>query len=102
MKEMVTFGWRLLFFLIILKYLLFILSKNKSATTITINAYCGGDNKMKSKKYHIVGTIPKGNIKIIERGKIDTPDTHLYDRILSWLGTGTSIKGRRIDKNVDI
>ena len=57
---------------------------------------------MKSKKYHIVGTIPKGNIKIIEIGKIDTPDTHIYDRILSWLGTGTSIKGRRIDKNVDI
>ena len=57
---------------------------------------------MKSKKYHIVGTIPKGNIKIIEIGKIDTADTHLYDRILSWLGTGTSIKGRRIDKNVDI
>ena len=46
--------------------------------------------------------IPKGNIKIVERGKIDTPDTHLHDRILSWLGTGTSIKGRRIDKNVDI
>jgi hypothetical protein len=27
---------------------------------------------MKSKKYHIVGTIPKSNIKIVERGKIDT------------------------------
>ena len=51
---------------------------------------------MKNTKYHTVGTIPKGNIKIVERGKIDTPDTHLHDRILSWLDTDTSIKGRRI------
>jgi len=27
------------------------------------------DNKMKNKKYHFVGTIPKSNIKIVERGK---------------------------------
>ena len=27
-----------------------------------------------------------------ERCKIDTPDTHISDRSLSWLGTGTSIK----------
>jgi hypothetical protein len=31
---------------------------------------------MKSKKYHTVGTIPKSNIKIVARGKIDTPNTH--------------------------
>jgi len=29
-------------------------------------------NKMKKKKYHTVGTIPKSNRKIVERGKIDT------------------------------
>jgi hypothetical protein len=27
---------------------------------------------MKNKKYHTVGTIPKSNVKIDERGKIDT------------------------------
>jgi hypothetical protein len=27
---------------------------------------------MKSKKYHTVGTVPKSNIKILEKGKIDT------------------------------
>ena len=26
------------------------------------------------------------------RGKIDTPNTYLHDRSLSWLGTGTSIR----------
>ena len=31
---------------------------------------------MKNKKYHIVGTIPKSNIKIGERGKIDTSKTY--------------------------
>jgi hypothetical protein len=27
-------------------------------------------NKMTNKQYHTVGTIPKSNIKIVERGKI--------------------------------
>ena len=49
-------------------------------------------NKMKNEKYHTVGTIPKSNIKILERGKIDTPNTQIQDRSLSWFGTGTSIK----------
>jgi hypothetical protein len=31
---------------------------------------------MKNKKYHTVGTIPKYNRKIVERGKIDTLNTH--------------------------
>ena len=35
-------------------------------------------NKMKTKKYYIVGTVPK----IIERGKIDTPNTHTYDKVI--------------------
>jgi hypothetical protein len=29
--------------------------------------------------------------KIVERGKIDTTKTHVHDRSLSWLDTGTSI-----------
>ena len=48
--------------------------------------------KMKKIKCHTVGTFPKSNIKIVERGKIDTPDTQIHAHFLSWLGTGTSIK----------
>jgi hypothetical protein len=32
---------------------------------------------MKNKKYHTVGIIPKSNIKIVERGTIDTPNPFL-------------------------
>jgi hypothetical protein len=32
-------------------------------------------NKMKNKKYYTVGTVPKSNTKIVERGKIDSPKT---------------------------
>jgi len=45
------------------------------------------------KKYHIIGTVPKSNKKIVDRGKIDTPNTIIHDRSLSMLGTGTSRKG---------
>jgi hypothetical protein len=38
--------------------------------------------KMKNKKYHTVGTIPKSNIIIVERGKIDTSNTHTHFPIL--------------------
>ena len=37
---------------------------------------------MGKNKYHTVGTIPKSNMKIIERGKIDTSCTQIHDRIL--------------------
>jgi hypothetical protein len=30
--------------------------------------------------------------KISKSFKIDTPNTHIHDRSLSWVGTGTSIK----------
>ena len=65
--------------------------------------------KMENKKYHTVGTIPKSNIKIVERGNIDTSNTvgtipksnikivergnidtsntKIYDQSLSWLCT---------------
>ena len=33
-------------------------------------------NSWKTKKYHIVGTVPKANRKIVERDKIDTANTH--------------------------
>jgi hypothetical protein len=34
-----------------------------------------------------VEIIPKSNIKIVERGKIDTPNTQIDDRSLSWKKT---------------
>jgi len=43
---------------------------------------------MKNIKYHTVGTIPKANIKIVERDKIDTPNTYTnrnYSAILATL-----------------
>jgi len=49
---------------------------------------------MKNEKYHIVGTVPKSYRKIVERGKIGTPNPQIHQHfsLLSWLGTGTSIK----------
>ena len=47
---------------------------------------------MKNNKYHTVETVLKPNIKIVERDKLDTSNTQIHDRSLSWLGTGTSIK----------
>ena len=38
------------------------------------------------------GTVPKSERKIIEKGKIYTPDTHRHHHSLSWLGTGISTK----------
>ena len=35
-------------------------------------------NKMKNKAFHTVVIIPKSNIKIVERGKIDTRNTQLH------------------------
>ena len=49
------------------------------------------NNKMKIKITKTVGTVPKSNRKIVERGNIDT-SKHTNDCSLSWLGTGTSIK----------
>ena len=40
------------------------------------------------------GTVPKANPKNVERrGNIDTPNTHIYGKLISWLSAGTSIKG---------
>ena len=33
----------------------------------------------KQKKYYTVATIPKSKRKIVERGKIDTPNTEIHD-----------------------
>ena len=46
----------------------------------------------KNGKYHTVTTVSESNIKILERDKIDTPNTQIHDRSQSCLDTGTSIK----------
>jgi len=48
--------------------------------------------KMKSRKYHTVGTVPTSNRKTSEKGKLDTPNTHIHDSSFSWLDTCTSIQ----------
>ena len=53
--------------------------------------------KKQVKTYHIVGIIPKSNIKAVERGKIDTPNTQTHDRSLSWVNIHTSLKMMRLD-----
>ena len=50
------------------------------------------DANERKKNYHTVRTIPKSNIKIVERDKIDTPDTQIHDRPLSSQIAGTSVK----------
>jgi hypothetical protein len=41
-----------------------------------------------------IRTVPKFNIKMVERCKMDTPKTQIHDRPLFWLGTCTSISTR--------
>jgi hypothetical protein len=36
---------------------------------------------MKTIIYHTVGTIPKSNRNIAEKGKIDTPNTYIHYRL---------------------
>ena len=43
---------------------------------------------MNKKNIILVGTIPKSNIKIVNRRKIDIPNIQIHHRPLSWLGTG--------------
>ena len=47
---------------------------------------------MKNTKYLTVRTISKSNIKIVERGTINTTNTQTHDNLIAWLGTGTQIK----------
>ena len=35
--------------------------------------------KWKNKKYNVVRTVHKSNIKIVKRGKIDTTNTRVHD-----------------------
>ena len=44
-----------------------------------------GCHKMKNKQYDTVETDPKSYSKIVERVKIDTPNTYIHDRSCSGL-----------------
>jgi hypothetical protein len=52
---------------------------------------------MKNQKYYTIRTILKSSRKIVETGKIDTPNTYIHDRSLSWIWTGNQIKGGGIN-----
>jgi hypothetical protein len=49
---------------------------------------------MKNKRYHTARTFPKSNRKIVERRKIDTPNTQIHDCLLSWFGTPNTKPGK--------
>jgi len=51
---------------------------------------------MKTKKDHTVGTVPKFIRNIVEVGTFDIHNTHIHDRSLSWLSTGTSINSDKV------
>ena len=53
-------------------------------------------NKIQIPHYRTV-TVPISNRKIVDRGNIDTPNTQIHDRSLSWLGTpNTQIHDRSL------
>jgi hypothetical protein len=52
------------------------------------------NDKMKNKKYTTVRTVPKSTREIVERGESD--NTQMHGQLLSWLGTGSSIKSDRV------
>ena len=41
-------------------------------------------NKMKTNEYNTIGAVPNSNRKIVERGTIDTLDTHICDPSLAF------------------
>lgn len=49
-------------------------------------------NKIKYKKILLSEQIPKYNRKITETGNIDTPNTHIRARSLSWLAQTLQLK----------
>ena len=52
---------------------------------ILLATYCRQWNEKQTIKYHTVKTIPKSNIKFLERGTIDTPNAQIHDCSLFWL-----------------
>jgi hypothetical protein len=43
--------------------------------------------------------IPKSKFKIVRSNKIDTPNTQVHDRSLSWLGTAVFIQIKVAESN---
>ena len=54
-------------------------------------------SQIKNNKYYNLGRIiQKFNGNIVETDKIDTPNAHVHDRSLSWLGKNSLIKSSRV------
>jgi len=63
---------------------------------ITTLASSNVASKMENKIYYTVEIVPEFNRNIVERDKIDAPNTQKHGRSLSWFGTGTLIKSDRV------
>ena len=59
--------------------LCFLLSSFRVVDLLIYGLVLDSENKMKNEKYHTVGTIPKSNIKIVERGKYVISEITHYD-----------------------
>jgi hypothetical protein len=55
----------------------------------------------KKKKYHAVGTIPKSNMIIVERDKIDTSNTQINDCLFTCLHTSIRTNEVKLDSWYD-
>jgi hypothetical protein len=50
---------------------------------------------MDNKNYYAVGTVPKYNRNVKEKGRIDSRSTSIHDRLPAWIGTGSLISSGR-------
>ena len=66
-------------------------SRHHLRTLIILKNAAGELIQRKEKqKYHAVGTVPKSTRKIVERCKIDIPNTKLHSHSRFWFGKYTS------------
>ena len=70
----------------------FIISKHFTTLSTQIRVVKNCSCYFENQKYYTVGIVPKSNGKIVEVGKIGTPNTHIYMTAHVRLGTGTTIK----------
>ena len=61
-----------------------------------LKTWIGVPIKLKTKHTTLLEQFQNQIKKNVERGKIDTPNTHTHESSLSWLGTDTSIKSGRV------
>jgi hypothetical protein len=89
----------------IIPYILHVLGENNLNPTSNLLYAINGNSKnshiysnlfwkniMKTPKYHTSEHFSKSNRKVVEKGKFDTPYTHIHNHCLSRIDTDTSIK----------